>query len=166
MLHVPTYEPDPSRDLEFERVVDVAPELVWQAWTDPEHLKKWFTPPPWKTVACEIDLRRGGRFRTVMQGPDGEEVDSSGCYLEIVEHELLVFTDALGPGYRPVEKPFFTAMVSLAHEGAGTRYTARAIHGSLEARDQHESMGFHEGWGTALEQLVTVMKAVAAGAAP
>lgn len=155
---VPTYESDPERDLVFERVVDIPRERVWEAWTRPEHLKVWFTPPPWKTVECEIDLRRGGRFRTVMRGPDGEEHDSTGCYLEIVENELLVFTDAMGSGYRPNAEPFMTVILSLTPEGEGTRYRATALHHSLEARSRHESMGFHDGWGTALDQLVAHMK--------
>src|SRR4051812_21279144 len=46
---------DPKTDLVLERVVDVAPELVWKAWTTPDDLKRWFTPAPWKTVDCEID---------------------------------------------------------------------------------------------------------------
>ena len=50
----------PGLDLILERVVDVPRELVWRAWTTPEHLMKWFTPVPWKTIACEIDLRPGG----------------------------------------------------------------------------------------------------------
>lgn len=57
----------PELDLVFERTVEVAPELVWMAWTQPEHLKHWFTPAPWTTVDCEIDLRPGGIFRTTMR---------------------------------------------------------------------------------------------------
>jgi len=95
------HQPDPKLDLVLERVVEVPKELVWLAWTDSEHLKKWFTPAPWRTVDCEIDLRPGGIFRTVMQGPEGQEFSNAGCYLEIVENEKLVWTGALGPGYRP-----------------------------------------------------------------
>lgn len=62
-------QPDPKLDLVLERVVDVPRELVWKARTTPEHLKKWFTPAPWTTVDCEIDLRPGGIFRTVMRSP-------------------------------------------------------------------------------------------------
>ena len=61
------HPPDPRLDLILERIVDVPPELVWAAWTTPEHVKQWFTPAPWKTVECEIDLRPGGIFRTVMR---------------------------------------------------------------------------------------------------
>jgi activator of Hsp90 ATPase-like protein len=77
--------PDPRLDLLLERVVDVPPELVWAAWTTPEHVKKWFTPAPWTTVDCEIDLRPGGIFRFVMRSPEGQEFPNVGCYLEIVK---------------------------------------------------------------------------------
>src|SRR5262245_26883143 len=87
--------PDPHLDLVLERVVDVAPELVWAAWTEPEHLKKWFTPDPWQTVDCEIDLRPGGIFRTVMRSPEGKNFPNVGCYLEVVPNQKLVWTGAL-----------------------------------------------------------------------
>src|SRR5690242_2821697 len=98
LLHA---HPNPSLDLVLERVVDVPRELVWSAWTTPEHIKKWFTPAPWTTIACEIDLRPGGAFRTTMRSPEGEEFPNVGCYLEVVPNERLVWTNALGPGFRP-----------------------------------------------------------------
>ena len=150
--------PDPRLDLVLERVVDVPPERVWDAWTRPEHVKAWFTPAPWSTVDCEIDLRPGGIFRTVMRSPEGEEHDSAGCYLEIVENERLVWTDALSPGWRPAAEPFMTAVILLEPHGEGTKYTAIAIHHDDAARARHEAMGFHEGWGKALDQLVAHMK--------
>ena len=159
------HRPDPKLDLVLERVVDVPKELVWIAWTRPEHLKKWFTPVPWQTVDCEIDLRPGGIFRTVMRGPEGQQFSNTGCYLEIVENEKLVWTGALGPGYRPrpaagtASDPFLmTAVIALESLGNGTKYTALVIHGDEEARKKHEQMGFHQGWGKALDQLVEVAK--------
>jgi uncharacterized protein YndB with AHSA1/START domain len=161
LVHVP----DPKLDLLLERVVDVPIELVWACWTIPEHLKKWFTPAPWQTIDCEIDLRPGGIFRTVMRGPEGQTMDNSGCFLEIVPPEKLVWTGALGPGYRPRsaammrQVPFLmTAVISLSAEGAGTRYRALVVHGDEAGREAHEKMGFHTGWGKALEQLVDVAK--------
>ena len=85
---------DPRLDLVLERVVEVPPELVWKAWTEPEHLKRWFTPLPWTTVECEIDLRPGGIFRTVMRSPEGQDHPNMGCYLEVVPNRRLVWTDA------------------------------------------------------------------------
>ena len=91
-------------DLVLERSIYVPSEQVCATWTQPEHLKKWFAPAPWTVSDCEIDLRPGGMCRTVMRSPEGEEFPNTGCYLELVENEKLVFTDALAPGYRPVEE--------------------------------------------------------------
>ncbi len=163
------YDPDPTRDLVLEREVDVPVRLVWAAWTRPEHLVKWFTPAPWQTVACEIDLRPGGRFKTVMRGPEGQTFDEPpGCYLEVVPERKLVWTSALGPGFRPA--PYqpdglpFTAVLLFEPRGAGTRYTAIALHPSADLRERHAAMGFHDGWGKATDQLVAWARAeLAAG---
>lgn len=151
-------QPDSKTDLVFERIVDVPREKVWAAWTQPELLKQWFTPAPWKTVACEIDLRPGGAFKTTMQSPEGQEFPNSGCYLEVIPNEKLVWTDALGPGYRPSEKPFFTCVLTLEAHGEGTRYRAIAMHKDEEVRKNHEAMGFMDGWGKAFDQLVALIK--------
>ena len=98
-------KPDPKLDLVLDRVVDVPHELVWTAWTTPEHLAKWYVPKPWTVTDCEIDLRPGGIFRTVMRSPEGEDFENMCCFLDIVENERLVWTDALHPGYRPAFKP-------------------------------------------------------------
>jgi len=158
------HQPDPRLDLVLERIVDVPRELVWAAWTKPEYIKKWFTPAPWKTVECEIDLRPGGIFRTVMRSPEGQDHPNVGCYLEVIENEKLVWTTALAPGYRPCngrsEVPFFTAVIALEPQGKGTKYTAIVIHKDEADRKKHEEMGFHDGWGKALDQLVAHMKKV------
>ncbi len=49
-----------NRELKLERVVDAPVNLVWRCWTEPEHLRHWFTPKPWLTTECRIDLRAGG----------------------------------------------------------------------------------------------------------
>ena len=153
---------DPNLDLVLERVIDVPPSLVWEAWTKPEHIVKWFTPAPWSTVDCEIDLRPGGMFRTTMRSPEGQEFPNAGCYLEVVEGKRLVFTDALGPGYRPLpdgDAPFhFTAVVIIEPAGSGTKYTAIAMHADPKGQKAHADMGFADGWGKALDQLVAHAK--------
>ena len=158
------HKPDPGLDLVLERIVDIPPKLVWAAWTKPEHIKKWFSPLPWKTVDCEIDLRPGGVFRTVMRSPEGQDHPNVGCYLEVIENEKLVWTIALAPGYRPskghAEVPPFTAVIALEPQGKGTKYTVIVIHKDEADRKKHEEMGFHDGWGTVLDQLVAHMKKV------
>lgn len=155
--------PDPKLDLVLERVVDVKPSLVWRAWTEPKHLMPWFCPKPWSVSDCEIDLRPGGRFHTVMRSPEGQAFPNTGCYLEVIPQQRLSWTDALQPGFRPVARaghlPFtMTALITLEAQGNGTKYTAIALHNDEAARKQHEEMGFHDGWGTVLTQLVAYVK--------
>ncbi|WP_236950362.1 SRPBCC family protein [Mycobacterium sp. MS1601] len=123
---------------------------------------QWFTPAPWSTVKVEVDVRPGGKMHTVMASPEGDEYPSTGCYLEVVEGRRLIWTSALGPGYRPVPVPdgefHMTAVIDIVPEGDGTRYTAIALHDNAAARKQHEAMGFHEGWGAALDQLVALVE--------
>jgi len=165
MMQPINFVPNPKLDLVLVRVVDVPRYAIWKAWTNPEHLKQWFTPAPWQTVDCQIDLRPGGIFRTVMRGPQGEEFTNTGCYLEVVENERLVWTGALGPGYRPIAHTatpghsfLMTAAILLEPRGLGTKYTAVVLHGDEESRKKHDEMGFHEGWGKALHQLVELAK--------
>ena len=164
----PTYQPDSKLDLSFTRIVDVPRSLVWRAWTEPELLKPWFCPLPWKTIDCEIDLRPGGIFRTTMQSPEGQEFPNSGCYLEIIPQTKLVWTNALLPGFRPSLPTatcgsddanfMFTAMIELADHASGTRYSATVIHADEAGCKKHAAMGFEGGWGIALDQLVALVK--------
>jgi uncharacterized protein YndB with AHSA1/START domain len=158
MTKHPVFKPDPKLDLVLERTLDVPRELVWTAWTTPSHIPHWFVPKPWTIIDCEIDLRPGGIFRTVMRSPEGQEFPNVGCFLEIVPNERLIWTDTLLPGYRPAEKPFFTAILTLEPQGSGTRYTAIALHRDAETRKKHEEMGFQEGWGTVVNQMVEYIK--------
>jgi len=149
---------NPEIDLKLERTLDVPKELLWKAWIQPEHVKHWFAPKPWEITACEIDLRPGGKFHFVMRSPEGQEYPNTSCYLEIVPNTKLVWTDALQPGYRPAENPFFTAVLLMESQGKGTKYTALALHRDVEGRKRHEEMGFHEGWGQVVDQLVAYAK--------
>lgn len=150
---------DPNLDLVLERDVDVPVDLVWKAWTTPEHLREWFAPKPWSIVSCELDLRPGGVLHFVMRSPDGQEFPNQLCYLDIKPQERLIMTDALFAGFRPSASPFFTAVLDLKKNGNGTRYKAVAIHGDEDARKKHEEMGFQDGWGTVLTQLVEYIQA-------
>lgn len=154
---------NPKLDLVLERVVEVKPEIVWKAWTTPEYLKKWFTPAPWKTVHVEIDLRPGGKFHTVMESPEGQQMPNTGCLLEVVPNRKLVWTGALLGDYRPAnlaaDVPFvFTAIIAMEPHGSGTKYTATVMHSNEDGRTKHEAMGFYHGWGAALDQLVALAK--------
>ena len=140
---------------------------MWAAWTTPELLKQWFTPAPWSTADCELDLRPGGAFRVVMRSPEGEDFPNMGCVLEVVEQEKFAWTGALGPGYRPRsrEEPakennalLFSAVITLEPHDGGTKYRALVIHADPADAAKHGGMGFHQGWGAALDQLVALAK--------
>jgi len=154
-LPTPIDSPLSERELVLVRETDVPREKLYAGWTQPELLVRWFTPKPWVTTSCEIDLRVGGTCRTTMRGPDGAEFPNVGVYLEIVPNEKLVFTDAYGAGWEPNPNHFFTAVLTFETLPDGrTRYTARARHWSKEACEKHAGMGFMEGWGKAFDQLV------------
>jgi uncharacterized protein YndB with AHSA1/START domain len=156
-------------DLVLERTFDAPVDLVWEAYTNPEHIKQWFAPKPYEITEVELDLKPGGIFRFRMVGPDGFDTGHGvpGCVLEVVEGKKLAWTSALGPGYRPNEmgegcESFpFTAVVTFADAGNGkTQYKAVALHKDAADRETHEKMGFHEGWGTVAGQLEEFAKSL------
>jgi uncharacterized protein YndB with AHSA1/START domain len=154
---------DPDRDLRLSRVVDTTPERIWRCWTTPALMLRWFTPAPWTTIACDVDLRPGGGFRTTMRSPEGQEFPHQGCYLVVEAPHTLVWTGAMSAGFRPaspLEPPVFTGILTFKPEGAGTRYTAHAVHPDAASRQQHAEMGFEVGWGIALDQLLVVAKSL------
>ena len=143
-----------DNELVLTRVLDAPREAVFRCWTTPDLLKQWFAPKPWTTSEVDIDVRAGGTSRVVMRGPDGQEVASSGVYLEVVPDERLVFTDAYVRAWEPAAKPFMTVILTFDDLGNGTtRYTARVRHWTEVDREAHEKMGFHEGWGRCTSQL-------------
>jgi uncharacterized protein YndB with AHSA1/START domain len=158
------FTPDPTLDLVLERTIPVPPERVWAAWTQPELLMQWFTPAPWKTVAADLDVRPGGRCVTTMESPDGDRYPNSGCYLQVEQHRLLVFTSVMTENFRPVVPSngagdlAFTARIEIEPSaGGGTDYRAIAMHADETSCRQHAEMGFADGWGAALDQLVTLL---------
>lgn len=142
-----------SSDLTVSRIIKAPREAVWKAWAEPAHFVRWWAPAPIVTTVQEHDLRPGGGFSNTMRMEDGTEHGGTGCFLEVVENERIVFTDALQAGWRPNKEPFFTAIVTLEDHPQGTKYTAVALHNNEADRRKHADMGFELGWGTCIEQL-------------
>lgn len=146
-------------ELTLTRVIDAPRANVYRCWTEADLLKQWFTPRPWTTPVVELDVRPGGSNYIVMKGPDGAEMPNSGVYLEVVQNERLVLTDAYTEAWRPSAKPFMTTILTFADAGPGqTKYTALVRHWSADDCKAHEDMGFHEGWGKATDQLAALAK--------
>ena len=151
-------EADPSfpadRELVISRVLNAPREKLYRAWTTPELITQWFTPPPWKTIRAVVDVRPGGSSCITMQSPEGHEFPNRGVYLEVIPNERLVFTDAYTKAWEPAEKPFMTGILTFEDAGNGkTKYTARVRHWTVADREAHEKMGFNEGWSIATNQL-------------
>jgi uncharacterized protein YndB with AHSA1/START domain len=90
-----------------KRIIDAPLALVWKAWTDPEHVKRWWGPKDYTSPVCKIDLRVGGRYLFCMRAPQeqgGQDAYNVGVYLKIVPMELLEFTQSLSdPEGNPID---------------------------------------------------------------
>ena len=125
----------------FQRFVKAPPALVFEVWTDPEHLRHWWGPRALTLVVSEIDLRVGGAYRFVSRAPDGHEFAFHGVYCEIEPPRHLVSTFVYEglPDNEVVEKVTFEPV-----EG-GTLITSLSVHASLAARDAHVATGMEGG---------------------
>lgn len=149
--------------LSINRHLSAPPAAIWRCWTEPALLKEWFTPAPVQTTEAQINPTPGGIFQVTMLIPEmGEMALPAGCFLHAEPPHRLVWTNTLGPEYRPVAMGSgptdfpFTAEIRLTPEGTGTRYVATVTHATEADRDKHAAMGFEEGWGQATTQLETL----------
>ena len=140
--------------LVLEATIAAPRAAVWRCWTEAALLPDWFAPKPWTVSDASLDIRPGGVGRFTMCGPEGERFPSAWVYLEVRHGERLIGTDAYAEPWVPSAKPFMTLDLALADAaGGGTHYLARALHWSETDREEHEKMGFHEGWTTCTRQL-------------
>lgn len=151
-----------THTLEIERMIAAPRAAVWRCWTEPDLLKQWYCPAPWKVTEADLDARAGGRFNCVMQGPnEGERHDLTGCFLEVVPQERLTFTDGYAEGFMPRPNPFMTGYVRLSDHGSGkTKMVWGARHTSAGDRQKHVEMGFEKGWNAAADQLDALAKSI------
>jgi uncharacterized protein YndB with AHSA1/START domain len=145
-----------NHQLSITKYIAAPPEKIWQIMT--ERFSEWWCPTPWRAEIDNVEWRSGGRFDTTMYGPDGEVVPGRGIFLEVTPPSRLVFTDAVDADWNP-QGPFMVGMFELQPEGDGTRYTASARHWTKEAMEQHEQMGFTQGWGAVADQLARLAEA-------
>ena len=130
-------------------IVDAPRELVWDAHTKPEHVKKWLLgPDDWTMPVAEIDLKRGGKWHYVWEGPEAEPLEMHGEYLEVVPHERLVNTENWGG-----EFPETLNTLILTDEGGKTKIESRVTYPTKEARDAALATGMEEGWGQSYDRL-------------
>lgn len=147
-------------DLTLSRDIKASPQTVWRCLTEPELLRQWFAPKPVTVTKIVVEPFPGGTFKLAMEVPDHGLMDEDpGCILLAEPERKIVWTNALGPGFRPNqigtgEFDFpMTAVMEIEPTADGCRYTATALHSTEKGMKAHEKMGFHEGWGTTADQL-------------
>ena len=160
---MPPFEGPSHGDLTLSvfRLIDAPIATVWHVATD--RIEEWFCPKPWRAEVIEQDWRSGGRSALTMHGPDGEAMPQEGVFLEVTPPSpsasaRFVFTDAFAVGWKP-QGPFMVGTMEFADEDGKTRFIGTARHWSREAYDQHEAMGFEQGWGVVAAQLAELAEA-------
>lgn len=157
MTNLNDQETPADRELRLKLELAASRDKVWRCWTEAELLKQWFMPKPWSTPHAELDLRPGGRQLIVMRDPDGVETPSEGVYLHVEPKRRIVTTSAFAEGWIPQDGMMIVITVSLDDTpSGGTAYEALVRHWSKAARDEHQAMGFTEGWTTCARQLEAV----------
>lgn len=82
-----------EREIVITRYFDAPRALVWRAWTEPDHVMRWWGPKNYTTPFCRIDLHPGGSYHYCMRSPEGRDYWGTGVYREIEAPSLLVCTD-------------------------------------------------------------------------
>jgi len=151
-----------ERQIEVNRTFDAPLEMLWKAWTEPEHFMKWYGPKGFTAPTCEIDLREGGRHLFSMLSPDGMQMYSTGSYKEVQPMERLVYTDSMSDAEGNVMSAEMMGMpegmptsmdvtVTFEHDDGKTNVTVSHVgHG---AGAENAGMG----WEQAFEKLEEVL---------
>lgn len=136
-----------ERELLFTRVFDAPRELVFQAWTDREHLMKWWGPAGFSVTFLEMDLRPGGAWRKCMRSAQGGEYWRRGTYLEIVEPERLVFTYISDD---PESDPEHETVVTMIFEELGEKTLMTFMQREFKSRAERDS--HRGGWTSCMDR--------------
>jgi uncharacterized protein YndB with AHSA1/START domain len=137
-----------ARTLTIEKSFDAPVQLVWEAWTKPANIAKWWGPKGMNVQVLEHDFKVGGKWKYSMQMPNGNAFVSEGTFLEIVEGEKIVTTADFKPMTEGVE-----LHVHLAGDEHQTQFTFSVVHPTADYCKQQEEMGFYNGWGSAFKRL-------------
>lgn len=144
----------------IERTFGAPRELIWRAWTDPEHIKQWWGPQGFHNSSCDIELRVGGTFRLTVCAPDGNRYPCQGTFREIIEPERIVY-DSTADDSHPCGAglpPRSTVTISFVEQRGGrTQLILQTRFENASRRDAANEAGFSTSWGEALERLATII---------
>jgi len=140
-------------ELSVTRLIDAPVARAWDVMVNRQ--EEWFCPVPWRAKIDRQERRPGGRCDMTFYGPDGEEMPQRALYLAFDEGHRFVVTGAVVIGqdgdFEPAE-PMMIGFWEVVPEGTGTRFTARSRHWTKDTMEQHQHMGFEDGWGAMADQ--------------
>lgn len=138
-----------NRTLTIKRTLKAPIQLVWDAWTQPEHIAKWWGPKGMETKVIEHNFAVGGSWKYSMEMPDGNEFIAEGVYSEIVHLQKIITSADFKPMTEGVE-----LQILLEEEGDNTTiFTFNVVHPTEEYCKQQSDMGFMNGWGSVFHRL-------------
>jgi uncharacterized protein YndB with AHSA1/START domain len=142
-----------DREIIITRVFDAPRELVWEAWTNPQHVSKWWGPEGFTTTIEEMNVKPGGTWKHVMRGPDGTEYPNKSIFIEVVKPERIVYNHG-GEKKGGAAVQFVATWTFERVEESKTRLTLHFVFPSAEARDTVvREFGAVEGGKQTLERL-------------
>jgi uncharacterized protein YndB with AHSA1/START domain len=148
-----------DREIVLTRVFDAPRDLVYDAFTKPELLKRWFGPRGFSLTVCEVDLRVGGDWRFVLRGPDGKEMGMRGVYRELAPPERSVHTESYD------DYPGESLVTAVFTEQAGkTTLTATILYPSQMVRDIVIQSGMEHGAAESYDRLAELLASRSAAA--
>src|SRR5687768_14342672 len=152
-----TFTTPSDREVVMTRVFDAPRSLVWEAWTNPEHVPQWLLGPEgWTMPVCEIDLRPGGEWHFVWRRTGGTEMEMRGEYREITPPERLVCTESWGGDW-----PETLNTLILTEEDGKTTMTQTVLYPSKDARDAALGTGMEEGASQSFDRLAEHLRTMA-----
>lgn len=144
-----------GKEMIMERFFMAPHELVFAAYTDPDHIKNWWGPIGWQTTTYQMDVRPGGIWHYCMRSEEGQEAWGKSVYQIVDEPKLLVYTDIFSDenGNDSEELPAMKITVEFVEEENGTRIISRTLFDSMESLNQVKEMGAVEGMTQTFDRL-------------
>lgn len=147
-------------DLVLTRIFDAPRELVFRAWTDPQHVAQWWGPDEFTVPHCELDVRPGGAILVLMRGPDGTMYPTEGIFQEVVEPERLVFTSFAYPDESGSPQLEVLHTVTFEEQQGKTLVTLKVVVIKVAPEVAEVLSGMEPGWRQGFERLARHLAAI------
>ena len=141
-----------ARTVTLKRTFKAPIKLVWEAWTDPQHIAQWWSPKGVTTKVVEHEFKVGGKWKYIMPMPNGKEFIAEGVYIEIEQFKKIVSRADFKPMTEGVE-----IQALFEEDGEQTHFIFKVVHASEAYRIQQEKMGILNGWGSVFKRLENLL---------